>query len=161
MRLQKPLLQTMPVNSLYNCTQQGTEGTGDRLEFIVVGVVQQLLVDVSHQVDEALLLWAFDGVVGGVEVGYKDAVEVLEQFPQEVPLSGRPVHVDDLFQICEDPDVAFAYTQFHLRLIDVEKIPGKDLLEQPPVGTSVVPCHQSFEHVDLTVVHIQSEELLE
>src|SRR5271157_277490 len=151
----------MLVNGLYNSPQQGTEGTSDRLEFIVVRVVQQLLVHVPHQVDETLLLRAFDGVVGGVEVRYKDAVEVLEQSPQEVPLSGRPVHVDDFFQICEDPDVAFAYTQFHLCLIDVEKIPGEDLLEQPPVGTPVVPCHQSFEHVDLSVVHIQSEELLE
>src|SRR5208337_3730667 len=97
----------MLVNGLYKSPQQGSEGTGDRLEFIVVGVVQQLLVDVPHQVNEALLLRAFDGVVSGVEVRYKDAVEVLEQSPQEVPLSGRSVHEHDFFQVCEDPDVAF------------------------------------------------------
>jgi hypothetical protein len=45
----------MLVNGFDDCTQQATKGLGDRPKFLIERIVQQLLVHVSHEVDEALL----------------------------------------------------------------------------------------------------------
>ena len=141
--------------------QERPERAGDRLEFRVERVVQQLLVHVPHQVDQALLLRAREGVVGRVEVRHQHAAEVLEQLGQEVPLPGRPVQVHDLLGGREHPDVPLPGPQLHLGLVDVQDRAGEDLLEQPLVARPVVPGHQRLEPVDLLLAHRKPEELLE
>src|SRR5271166_1199815 len=113
----------MLVNGLDNCTQQSTKGPGDRLEFFIIRVVQQLLIHIPNEVDETFLLGAVDRVVGGVEVGNKNPVKVSEQFLQEVPLSCWSIHKNNFFQSRKNPYITLPGLELHFRLIDVKEMP--------------------------------------
>jgi hypothetical protein len=119
----------MFIYRLNDGTKQSTEGAGYRLEFFVERIIQQFLINVPHQVDMTFLLQTLYGIVGGVKVGYKNAMKVLEQLSQKVAFSGLPEDIHDFFQVRENPDVALSRSQCHFRLIDMKKVPGEDLLE--------------------------------
>jgi hypothetical protein len=71
------------VSAYVNCnddpTQQSAERTSYRLKLFVEGIVKQLLIHVSHQVKETLLLRTVDRVVSSIKVCNKDTVKVLEE----------------------------------------------------------------------------------
>jgi hypothetical protein len=70
-------------------------------------MVQDLLVDVADEVDQALLLGAAERVVDGIKIGDQHPLEPLQHLPQELALPRRFVHEHDLFQVREHPHVSF------------------------------------------------------
>src|SRR5262249_8566220 len=121
----------------------------DRLEFQVEGVVQQLLVHVPYQVDEAFLLGAVERVVCGVEVRHQHTLEILEQAWQKVSLPRGSETIHDLLSSRENPHIRLSLPQFHFRLVDVKNLARKYFGEQPLARRPVVSGHQPFERVDL------------
>jgi hypothetical protein len=56
-------------------------------------------------VDQALLLRAVYRIVGGLEVGDQNPLEILEQILEEAAFTRRPVQEDNIFEAGEHPDV--------------------------------------------------------
>src|SRR4051794_17873942 len=86
--------------------QDGNERLGQRLQPLVKGAVEQVVVDVPRKVDEAFLLGALGRVVSGVEVGDQYATEPFEHLPEDRPLASRGVDIDDILQVREGPDIS-------------------------------------------------------
>src|SRR5262245_33495241 len=103
--------------------------------------------------DEALLLRAFERVVGRIEVGNKHTLEVLEQVVQEVPLSRGSVHIQDLLLRRENQDVSCTSAQPHFGLVDMENVTGEDFVKKPLVSWPVVFGHHRLEPPYLRRVH--------
>ena len=89
------------------------------------GVMEHVVVDVPHQVDQALLLLALGRVVGGVEVGNQDAVEPVEHVLQDGPFPRRGVDIDDLLHVGEGPDIAGMALDKHLGFVGVDQAPSE------------------------------------
>ena len=73
-------------------------------------------------------------IVGGVEVGDEDPVEVLEELLQEVPLPRGPIHVDHFLVAGEDPDISLPRLELDLGLVNMQDLTGEDRGQEPVVG---------------------------
>ena len=80
-------LQPTTVDGLHDPLQQIRERQGDGLHLLVERVVQNRVVEISHEVHQAFLLRARNGLVGRVEVGHQDAPEILQQLPDDLGLA--------------------------------------------------------------------------
>src|SRR5262245_4847349 len=109
--------------------------------------------------DKALLLWGGDGIIGGIEVRNENAVKVLEQRPQEITLSRRPIHEHNILEIGKDPDVSRPCSKRYLRLIYLQDVTREDSTEQFFVRRSVVAGHKTLKNVDMASPNMQAKEL--
>ena len=75
------------------------------LQFLVEGMVKQIVVDVPHQVEMALLLVAGDRIISSVEVRNEDASEVSKGLLEEGSFPGRMIEVNDDLRARECPDI--------------------------------------------------------
>jgi hypothetical protein len=138
-----PPPQAVEVHGGDHRPQQAAEAARHQLQLVVPGVGQDVLVEVTQQVDQAFLLRARHRVVGGVEVTHQHPAEVLEHLVQEVALPRRPVQEDDLLQVREDPDVGLAHTpDVDLRLVRMHERPAHDSLQELLVTRLVVAGQQ-------------------
>jgi len=71
-------LEAVTIHGSYHRSDQLSERLGEPLQLLVVGTLQDVIIEVSNEMDQALLLGAGNSVVGGVEVGHQDTREVLE-----------------------------------------------------------------------------------
>ena len=62
------LLQAMRIDRFDNRPQERAEWFRYRLKFLVIGVVQQILIHISHKMNQTFLLWAVKRVVGTIKV---------------------------------------------------------------------------------------------
>src|SRR5262249_48840649 len=147
MPLQVTLLEPVPVDGCNDLTHQHSEWAGYRLEFLVEWVVQQILIHIADEVEEALLLGAVDGVIGRVEIRDQHTFEILEQLLEEVTLACWSAHERDFFEVREDPDIHLPGLQLQDCLIDVQELSRENLGEELLVGPSVVSGHQRLEDV--------------
>src|SRR4051812_24846407 len=92
---------------------------GQFLEFLVEWMLEEVIVDVPHQVEMAFLLRAIHRVVSRVEVRHENACEISERLLEECPPPRRAVEIDDDLRPREDPDVAAPSPDFDLRLVAV------------------------------------------
>jgi hypothetical protein len=75
MFVEVPLCEAERIDRVNNRLQQADQFMGKLLQILVEWMVEHVVIDVSHKVDQALLLRAFGGVVGSIKVGDKDAGE--------------------------------------------------------------------------------------
>ena len=75
------------------------------LQFLVKGMMKQVVVDVPHQVEVALLLVASDGIIRSVKVRDEHASKVTKGFLEDGSFSGRMIEDNDDFGARERPDV--------------------------------------------------------
>ena len=71
---QVPGLQAEAIDRLQDRHEQGLDLHGECLQFLVERSLPEVVVDVADEVDEALLLSAWDAVVAGVEIADQDAL---------------------------------------------------------------------------------------
>src|SRR5262249_15764721 len=67
--VQGSLPQAVPVYGFDDLPEQGREAVRQCPELLVEGVPEHIVVEVPQQVDQALLLRAIEGVVGGKKIG--------------------------------------------------------------------------------------------
>jgi hypothetical protein len=77
---QMALLQAIAIDGFYYGPQQCAEVLSDTLELFIERIVNQILVQISDQVNEALLLRTWQGIVAGKEVRDQDPRESVEHF---------------------------------------------------------------------------------
>ena len=67
--------------------------------------------------------------------------EVLRQLLQG-SLAIGPEQVHHVFEVREDPDIAFPLLQLHLGFVDMQQMPREDVLQQPAIYRLVIFCHK-------------------
>src|SRR5262249_19700861 len=105
-----------PVDRIDDRLQDGNERLGQPLQSLVEGAVEQVVVDIPREMDEAFLLGTFDRVIGRVEVGDEDAPEPVEHLLEDRTLARGGVDIDNLFQVREGPDVSIVLLEGDLAL---------------------------------------------
>src|SRR6266498_748770 len=70
--------QSIFVNGCDDRAQQATEWARNQLKLFVKRIIQQFLIDVPHEMNEALLLGGLNRIVGGIEVRDQYPVKVLQ-----------------------------------------------------------------------------------
>jgi hypothetical protein len=97
-----------------------------------------VMVEISDQMNQTLLLLTCERVVRGIEVGHKDTVEILEQFSQKASLSGSFVQKDDFFQVRQYPYVPFSHaSEMDFGLIGMNERPTHNILQEALIGLLV------------------------
>src|SRR5215467_14350038 len=103
---QEAFLQSAAVNSIHDGLHEIGERRPQALEFFIVGVFQQRLVQVSDKMNQAFLLNAWDAIVRRIKIGHENAGEILEQSLDRRPLAGRRVDISDILRARKHPDEA-------------------------------------------------------
>src|SRR5437660_1202534 len=60
---QEPSLESKPINRLHHRFEESSELECERLKLLIKGRLQQIVVQVSHKVDQALLLKARNRII--------------------------------------------------------------------------------------------------
>src|ERR1022692_1441365 len=95
------------------------------LQFLVEGMMKQIVVDVPHQVEMALLLVAGDRIIRSVEVRDEDASEVSKCLLEKSSFPSRIIEVDDGLRGCKCPDVTDdRMLELDFRLVSMDEHPG-------------------------------------
>src|SRR5438034_5985781 len=102
---QEQAFETPPIDSLDDPPKKLGKGRHNLLHAVVVWVVQDGVIEVTHQVKQALLLGAWHRVVGSVEIGDQNTVEASQCVLDQAPLARLRVEVDYLADRSKHPDV--------------------------------------------------------
>ena len=76
---QKMALEAMTIHGSHHRSDQPSERLGEPFQLLIVGMLQDIVIEVSNEMDQALLLGAANSVVGRVEVGHQDSVKSLSK----------------------------------------------------------------------------------
>src|SRR5262249_35055941 len=129
MLLQVSLPKAVSFNVTEDREEQFLDLRGQSLQFGVERVIPQVVVDVSNQVDQALLLPAVHGVVAGVEIGDQHSGVPIKNFLYDVCFAcvGQPE--DNMDAVRKNPDIMLCSLNVDLRLIDVDERTRFDSLQ--------------------------------
>ena len=81
----------------------------------------QIIIEITNQVDEALLLQALGRVVCRIEVRNQHPGKSVEQFIQNGPLPRCCVCVDHFFEVGEGPDIAGVLLDLSLSFVGMNQ----------------------------------------
>ena len=70
--------QPVFVNSINDFPEKKPKSSGDEDEFSIERVLQDLLVDVTHEMDKAFLLRTSHAVIPGVKVAHQHSIETCQ-----------------------------------------------------------------------------------
>src|SRR5205814_10050963 len=97
--------QPKSIYCCYHRSEEACEAMRQALQFNIERFLQNVLIDVSQQVNQTPLLCTFDGVIPRVEVGHQNALEVGQHLPCSVGVSRVAVHIRHVLQVRENPNV--------------------------------------------------------
>ena len=80
-RLQGATFEPTLIDGSHDCAQDGPEWVCDALKLVIERVVEDSLIYIAHQMNEAPLLQAIKSVVGLIKVGNQHAFEVSQNGP--------------------------------------------------------------------------------
>jgi len=100
------------------------------LQFLVEGMMKQIVVNVPHQMEMALLLVAGNRIIRSVEVRDQDTSEVSKGLFKKGSFPSRMIEVNDDIGIRKRPDVTDRPTpNIDLRLIGMDEHPQPQQLQ--------------------------------
>ena len=160
MLVEVPLPEPKAINCLDDGRDDVGEASGKRPELFIKRVLEDVIIDVSNEMNNALLLRAINGVVSGVEVRHQNAVKTIKHVAKEISLSGISMHVVDQRRVCKDPYVPAAFFYLALCLVSVNEAAFPYTLPDPLVGTSAAICCFTFELMQFGAVDTQLKSIL-
>jgi len=99
-------------------------------------MLEQIVVDVPHQVEMAFLLVASHRIISSVEVRNQDAREITKRLLEDGSFSGRMIEVDDDLRARECLDVADRSSlDADLCLVGVDEHPGSKQVQHLVVSS--------------------------
>ncbi len=133
-----PLLQSVPLDI-------GEHGSNERANVHdklfkggVKWVTPEVIVEITDEMDEALLLATGDGVIAPIEVRYEDTPVAGQHLMDDSRFSCSCHPEEDVRAIREDPDIMVRASNTNLRLIDMDKGTAKHCLDDFLLGLDVV-----------------------
>src|SRR5262249_9917305 len=119
MLIQEVFFQTMSINGIYNPLKQFAELQYYLSQLIVVRILQHVVVQIAHEMNQALLLLAAHLVVCWIEVRDQDSFEPLQEYLHCLCLAAFAIKVDDLLKIAEHPDVTAFTMRYYRSLVSM------------------------------------------
>src|ERR1700730_5727413 len=155
---QEQTLEAPSVDGFHDSPKKLGKRRRDALHVFVVWVVEDGVIEVTHQVEQALLLCAWNGIVGCVEIGYQNALKPFQRALHHVPLARLRVKVDHFAECCKHPDVSRLAVQSNSCFIGMYHIAcyhcSEDLLSGFPVVFSSAILEPTYDHF----AHFEPEE---
>src|SRR5258708_27247388 len=158
---QEQAFETPSVDGLHDAPKKFGKRRHDLLYAFVVWVVQDSVIEVTHQVEQALLLRAWNRVVGRVEIRYQNPLEPIQSALHQAPFACLRVKIDHFAERGKNPDVSRRAVQSNSCFICMNHAAlyhfSEDLLSGFPVVFSpalLEPTHDNF-------VHLESEESIQ
>src|ERR1700730_13958185 len=152
-----PFLQAVSVDGFNDLPEQCAEPPGDKSEFLVEGVLQDSVVYVAHQMDQALLLSARQPVVSAIEVAHQHAFETCQDIIQYGSFARCRIDVGNRGEICKYPDVMASAINHTLSLVGMHKGAVCDFFKNASVCRLVFVGHESFHIVCQRVCNFNIE----
>jgi hypothetical protein len=119
MLIEEVFLQTMAIDGIDNLLEQCAELLYYLPQFIVVRILQHIIVEIAHEMNQALLLRAVHRIVCWIEVRDQDSFEPLQELLHRLRLAALAVKVDDVVKIAEYPDVTAFALRYYRSLVGV------------------------------------------
>jgi hypothetical protein len=153
--------QSSTINCLHNWLQQTRKVSHNEFQLLIVRMLENIIVQVSHQVDEALLLVAVEGIVGSEKIANQNAFEIFQHLLQKRPIAAFSIQVGNVVQIGEDPDIRRMASDTHSRLVHMQQTPGDEMVKNALVGHLVVFGRRLFNVTKCILRQIEPEESAE
>jgi hypothetical protein len=83
----------------------------------------QIIVYVTHQMDQTFLLRTIDRIINCIKVKNKNVTKIFQKFLNHAPLSRIAIAKDDIFQTGKDPYESGLTDQPYLRFIRMYQDP--------------------------------------
>src|SRR5690348_14988301 len=93
--------QTELIDCLDDRLEQCGKTIRDEFHLLIEWLLAEIIIDISHEVDQALLLRTINAVVCGVEVRYQNAAEMPKYLLRDFTLPSCPVDENHLLQASE------------------------------------------------------------
>jgi hypothetical protein len=113
-------LQTELIDRLDDRLEQRSKTIRDVFHLLIEWLLAEILIDISHQVDETLLVGAIKTVICGVEVRYQNTAEIAKYLLRGFSLPSVPVYERHLLQISEHPHIPISAFNRHLRFVSMD-----------------------------------------
>ena len=117
---QKAAFQAVSINCFHHGLEQDRKVPRDLSQFFVERVLQNIVVQVPYQVNQAFLLRTLNCIIGGIKIRHQDAFEVFQHGLDQVPLSRVAIDIGNILHIGEYPHESVFVPEFNLRFIDVK-----------------------------------------
>ena len=119
--VQVPRLQAIALNILEDRDEEVPHGGGEAFQLGVEGIIPQLIIDVSYEVDEAFLLPTADGIEAGIKIRNQDPLVPFEHFMHHVRLSRGRHAENDIDAVGEHPNVVILSSNVDSGVINVDE----------------------------------------
>ena len=113
-------LETELIDCLDDRLEQCSKTIRDEFHLLIEWLLAEVIIDISHQVDQTLLLRTIKAVVRGVEVRYQNAAEMAKYLLGGFTLPSFPIDERHLLQICENPYIPISAINRHFRFVCVD-----------------------------------------
>src|SRR6266481_2591501 len=113
-------LQSELIDRLDDRLEQCSKTIGDVFHLLIEWLLAEILIDISHQVDETLLVGTIKAVVRGVEVRYQNTAEIAKYLLRGFSLPSVPVYERHLLQVSENPHIPIGAFNRHFRFVSVD-----------------------------------------
>ena len=87
---------------------------------LIEWLLAEIIIDISHQVDQTLLLRTIKAVVRGVKVRYQNAAEMAKYLLRGFTLPSLPIDERHLLQVSENPHIPISAINRHFRFVCVD-----------------------------------------
>src|SRR5436853_246483 len=155
---QKPALETPAVGRLQNLPKEFAKCSCNSLYGFIVWVVQNRVIEVTDQVEDALLLRARNRVVGRVEIRHQNAGESLESALHQAPFAGLGIEVNHFTPCRKNPHVRCLVVQFDSCFIGMNQVSMYHFVENVLSGFLVVFSSARLEPADDDFVQSEPEQ---
>src|ERR1700680_4033083 len=108
---QEQAFETPSVDRLHDSPKKLGKRRSDLLYAFVIGVVQDGVIEVAHQVEHALLLRAWKRVIGRVGIRYQNALEPIQSALHQAPFARLRVKIDHFAERGKNPYVSHLAVQ--------------------------------------------------
>jgi hypothetical protein len=107
------------------------------------------------------LLQAIETVIGGIEIRYQYAVEVLKYLSEKSSFSVRAKDIDGSLNISEYPNVTRPAVELYLSFVNMDDRTCNDPCQESLVRLAIVPGEQISKDKEFAPVDSDSEGFLE
>jgi len=113
-------LQTELIDCLDDRLEQCSKTIRDEFHLLIEWLLVEVIIDISHQVDQTLLLRTIKAVVHGVEVRYQNAAEMAKYLLGGFALPSFPIYERHLLQVSENPYIPMTAINRHFGFVCVD-----------------------------------------
>ena len=112
-----------PIHGFHDWFEKFCKARDYQFQFGVKWISKDFVVQIPHQVDEAPLLRAADGIIRGVKIGYQDTLEPCQKLLDHFPFAVVREDVRNLTVAGQNPDKSAFPLDVRPRFVRMYELP--------------------------------------